>query len=172
MLAMPDGKGAPACAVHNDTARRVLGMIRRCRCLARYRRAKISLPHITDICLQHIGTKGSGSPLLSPCGWRLRPGLPCPGLLPELRGDPRDRPDFSRFGRRGESRRETRDNKLRFWNSIDPPPPGGGGRRLPDGGGGKGSRCSGVLPLRRLRRHLPLAGEDRGASYAASLRRT
>ncbi|RZL82398.1 MAG: hypothetical protein EOP66_04970 [Sphingomonas sp.] len=32
---------------------------------------------------------------------------------------------------------------------------------MPDGGGGKGNRCCVFLPLRHLRCHLPLAGEDR-----------
>ncbi|RZL70308.1 MAG: hypothetical protein EOP66_16540 [Sphingomonas sp.] len=31
---------------------------------------------------------------------------------------------------------------------------------MPDGGGGRGTGVIAVLPLRHLRRHLPLAGED------------
>ncbi|RVT92846.1 hypothetical protein EOD43_02725 [Sphingomonas crocodyli] len=43
---------------------------------------------------------------------------------------------------------------------LNPPPPGGGGAKGDGGGGHEEQELAAALPLRQLRCHLPLAGED------------
>ncbi len=89
-------------------------------------------------------------------GWRLLQ-VDCCAVLAAFRGDGLHRGSQCRIRRPSSN-----------LDSNDPPPPRGLAGACQTEGEESDHRCCGGLPLRRLRRHLPLAGEDRELSARSS----